>query len=52
MTKVWGWRLRQVVELAVEDIKTKITHLGFADAELPLPDWVTILIQTIHGCRG
>ena len=27
----WGL---QAVELAVQDIKTKVTHLGFADAEV------------------
>ena len=29
--RCWGL---QAVELAVQDIKTKVTHLGFADAEV------------------
>ena len=41
-----GWRRRQVVQLAVEDVEAEVAHLGLADLELPA------LVPAAHGAAG
>ena len=41
-----GWRRRQVVQLAVEDVEAEVAHLGLADQEL------SALVPAAHGGGG
>ena len=41
-----GWRRRQVVQLAVEDVEAEVAHLGLADQEL------SALVPAAHGAGG
>ena len=41
-----GWRRRQVVQLAVEDVEAEVAHLGLADKEL------SALVPAAHGGGG